>query len=862
MPAPQNLYKLAEPNKPARYFFFVNNIQHEVTDPQSVESVFNPAEIRPLQQSPGYGVSQTSGANQPLLKSWQMQPEVIGGGLPATPELFARGIQSAAPLKQSELGYNPSEFKPGVSLAGWPANNLQGTTPYYGTLQDLASKGLQVSGGKVYKNGQIIGTYGGETPAQAQPGQPTQAGQFVYGADVLNKKANDAAVRTLYEAYFNRQPSLEELKNWGSQGGADTTVQALETFLQGERDRYGYKTPVRQLQNGQLAAPQPQIADTFQNIAPATEPFQFPTGTPGATTDLLTKSNDEITKVQTEIQNLKEEWKRRQEEIKAQTIDQRAIDRQTASEGQKINSQLADLAIRESIAISAYDRLNKIKQEEQKYVKTSVAPALYQELQVATSEADKLAAFQKYADKYGSTAVMSAMVTYQTDKQKQDLLNAADFADLLSKTVAGGEINVPGLGRVKIVGAPGKPPETLRAAGKIYSYDAGKQNWVDTGIKDDELTDNNILSAIEKLGDPDILKDYLGGLGIKIPTTGEVSIPESSRLAFVNNNPGNLKFVNQPGATLGENGFARFNTPEAGYQALKDLIDYYKEKNLTVSQFISTYAPPSENATSTYIAQFNDALGTVNNSKITNIDTGQIAQFMAYRESGTELILTQSDLQINGAALAKGELAPSLLPGFGQTKAKALAEAKRIDPTYNPSQAELKYQAAKRYVSSLNSPQMIRFQGLANSVVNTIEEVKDLSDKMKLGGIMLKNQVELEAYRQAFGNTPKGQLVSQYLAAVNTLKEEFANLANGGYAPTDAAWELANKQINENYGVKQLDASLIEIQRLINFRLNAVFQETSPNLGGGNTIKVKDKKTGQTGTIPASEFDANLYDKL
>ena len=122
MPAPQNLFKLAEPNKPARYFFFVNNIQHEVTDPQSVESVFNPAEIRPLQQSPGYGVSQTSGANQPLLKSWQMQPEVIHGGLPATPALYAQGAQSATPLKQSELGYNPNEFQGQTSANNVPAN--------------------------------------------------------------------------------------------------------------------------------------------------------------------------------------------------------------------------------------------------------------------------------------------------------------------------------------------------------------------------------------------------------------------------------------------------------------------------------------------------------------------------------------------------------------------------------------------------------------------------------------------------------------------------------------------------------------------------------------------------------------------
>ena len=125
-------------------------------------------------------------------------------------------------------------------------------------------------------------------------------------------------------------------------------------------------------------------------------------------------------------------------------------------------------------------------------------------------------------------------------------------------------------------------------------------------------------------------------------TTGNINIPETSRLAYVNNNPGNLRFVNQEGATLGENGFARFNTPEEGYNALKKQIELDKSRGFTVEQFINKYAPPTENATSTYITQFNNALGTTNQSKINNINTDQIAQFMAKKESGTTVGETDS----------------------------------------------------------------------------------------------------------------------------------------------------------------------------------------------------------------------------
>lgn len=74
-----------------------------------------------------------------------------------------------------------------------------------------------------------------------------------------------------------------------------------------------------------------------------------------------------------------------------------------------------------------------------------------------------------------------------------------------------------------------------------------------------------------------------------------------------NNNPGNLDFVGQPGAHL-ETGvanprFAVFPTMSDGIRALRDQLLRYAERGLTtVASIISVYAPPTENATSAYIA--------------------------------------------------------------------------------------------------------------------------------------------------------------------------------------------------------------------------------------------------------------------
>uniref|UniRef100_A0A6M3IK28 Uncharacterized protein n=1 Tax=viral metagenome TaxID=1070528 RepID=A0A6M3IK28_9ZZZZ len=81
------------------------------------------------------------------------------------------------------------------------------------------------------------GGVGGEAP-----------GDYVYGTDVLNKKANNAAVNTLYQAYFGRDANQAELDNWGEKGGTDTTVKALEDFLQDERVKYNYNEPVKTLE--------------------------------------------------------------------------------------------------------------------------------------------------------------------------------------------------------------------------------------------------------------------------------------------------------------------------------------------------------------------------------------------------------------------------------------------------------------------------------------------------------------------------------------------------------------------------------------------------------------------------------------
>lgn len=112
-----------------------------------------------------------------------------------------------------------------------------------------------------------------------------------------------------------------------------------------------------------------------------------------------------------------------------------------------------------------------------------------------------------------------------------------------------------------------------------------------------------------------------------------------------NNNPGNIEFNNQPGASLESKGgrFARFSTPEQGLNAMSKQLDLYftgKSRNVTkpintIQDIISTWAPPKnkkgqvENNTAAYIASVSKAMGVSPTAKLNLNDPNTKAALMA-----------------------------------------------------------------------------------------------------------------------------------------------------------------------------------------------------------------------------------------
>lgn len=153
--------------------------------------------------------------------------------------------------------------------------------------------------------------------------------------------------------------------------------------------------------------------------------------------------------------------------------------------------------------------------------------------------------------------------------------------------------------------------------------------------------------------------------GIQLPRgDGYKSAPRGIR----NNNPGNLNYAGQAGATMegGEGGrFAVFESMQHGVAALyKQLQLYFKRGINTLSSIVKTYAPASDNNNvDAYISALTKATGKGANEVLDSGDTATIARLMkgiVDHENGKGYI-SSSDI-MGGIQLGAGSSASRNMP--------------------------------------------------------------------------------------------------------------------------------------------------------------------------------------------------------
>src|ERR1700678_1407098 len=95
-------------------------------------------------------------------------------------------------------------------------------------------------------------------------------------------------------------------------------------------------------------------------------------------------------------------------------------------------------------------------------------------------------------------------------------------------------------------------------------------------------------------------------------------------LAYTNNNPGNLIYVGQAGASPGAGGVASFPTYNAGYQALLKQIQNHPNRGVTIDQIMAIYAPAGQgsNNPSSYANTIANNLGVSTSTPVATAISG------------------------------------------------------------------------------------------------------------------------------------------------------------------------------------------------------------------------------------------------
>jgi hypothetical protein len=155
--------------------------------------------------------------------------------------------------------------------------------------------------------------------------------------------------------------------------------------------------------------------------------------------------------------------------------------------------------------------------------------------------------------------------------------------------------------------------------------------------------------------------------GATIPSTQKegAKTPRGIR----NNNPGNLEFQRQAGATS-DGRFARFDNPAQGLQAMAGQLDRYNERGLnTIAKVITKWAPPTndkgkiENDTPAYIDYVKNKMGVGANEKIDLKDPTVLSKLMGAMIGKENGYNPYDEFQLLSAAQARvgeGRSAPQI----------------------------------------------------------------------------------------------------------------------------------------------------------------------------------------------------------
>lgn len=156
-------------------------------------------------------------------------------------------------------------------------------------------------------------------------------------------------------------------------------------------------------------------------------------------------------------------------------------------------------------------------------------------------------------------------------------------------------------------------------------------------------------------------------------------------------------------------------------------------------------------------------------------------------------------------------------------------------PDFDVNQALFKTQAVAKQIQSLNGPQQTRLHQAISSVEQSIPEMAKLNQQFVRSGVIPLNKIIMGVRRNENGSlssdlkvntqgmTPdQVQIAQQFVTQMSIMRDETAQVFSGGYAPTEAAFHLADQVLNPFFGAKVTEAGLKQLGTNLKIRRDAL----------------------------------------
>lgn len=507
-------------------------------------------------------------------------------------------------------------------------------------------------------------------------------------------------------------------------------------------------------------------------------------------------------------------------------------------------------------ALTRGTELDKARQETIK----NLAPSIFEEMK-ANPNIPVQDLLVKYAQQYevDPLTLSSNLIQYKSDREKEDLLTQKANLDLLSSKVnllkdsgASGEIDIPGIGKVDI---QKKGDFSLVQAGNsMYVFDKDTGKVQSTGLNTDQLSSNNILDAIQGLakGDyqnPDVVTNYLSTKGVQTsPSSRWVVSPDKRDPTKQIMGYDFTNYATDPKWGVGVSNLLnkipsiktaadivaylqKVSPKSPMIAAAPSIIQIAQQNNIDPKLMLAIMGQESSYGTA------GRAVKTFNVANIGNVDSGANTNWGTWENGIQALAKNINQRVVNPKSTTTTNNNINISSTGRQKDDKYQTAAGKMADDYTT--------ASKDFVVQRNA-----FQSAINTNVNTKNPQDDIAlvyafnKVMDPSSVVRESEFNTAAGASSFldklgikvGKVTSGQILNP------TVRQNIINTMSARYKNAEQNQNLITQTYTDRAKQQRIDPTDV----VTNY----------------TTIHVRDKKSGQTGTVPLSEYNPNLYERI